>query len=134
MIVADANLLAYLLLTGERTDEAEGVFRKDPEWVVPALCLSELRSVALRYVRSDALTLADAHRVVSRAEALVEGRVADVESKRVVDLAHRSKCTTYDCEYVALAEVLNVPLVTADHRVLRAFPKRAVSPSAFVGR
>ena len=40
--------------------------------------------------------------------------------------------TDANCEYVALAEALDVPLVTEDREVLRAFPARAVSPEQFV--
>jgi predicted nucleic acid-binding protein len=109
VIVADANVVAYLLLPGERTAEAEAVYRKDPEWVVPVVCLSELRSVLMQYLRE-----------------------AEVESPRVLELAASSKCSSYDCEYVALAEVVGVRLVTTDGPVLRAFPKLAVTPSAFL--
>lgn len=132
MIVADANLVAYLLLPGQRTAEAEAVYAQDPEWAVPVLCLSELRSVLLPYLRTGDLSLAEAVRTIARAEQLLEGRQADVESRRVLELAARSNCSSYDCEYVALAATLGVPLVTADGRVLKAFPKLAVSPGRFL--
>lgn len=37
MIVVDTNVLAYLLLTGEHTSEAEQVLAKDPVWAAPVL-------------------------------------------------------------------------------------------------
>ena len=43
-----------------------------------------------------------------------------------------SECSAYDCEYVALAEELAVPLVTAYRQLLRTFPDRAISPKDFV--
>lgn len=49
----------------------------------------------------------------------------------MLDLALASKCSTYDCEYVALATVLRVPLVATDRAVLKAFPERAITPRAF---
>jgi predicted nucleic acid-binding protein len=132
MIVADANLVAYLLLPGDRTEEAEAVFAQDPEWVVPVLCLSELRSVLLRYLRTGALAMAAAIRTLGRAEELLKGQQADVDSRRVLELAVRSTCSSYDCEYVALAESLGIRLVTADGRVLKAFSKIALTPRQFL--
>jgi predicted nucleic acid-binding protein len=132
MIVADANLIAYLLLPGQRTEEAEGVFSKDSVWIVPVLCLSELRSVLLQYVRAGALPVADAIRTMRRGERLLAGREADVDSRRVLELAVGSRCSSYNCEYVALAEALRIPLVTNDGPVLRAFPTIALSPRAFL--
>jgi len=133
MIVADVNLIAYLILPGERTEQAEAVLLRDPAWVVPLLCASELRSVVSQYVRSGDLTLAQGSAAMERAAALVAGREAPVESGEVLRLAHRSGCSTYDCEYVALAASFDVPLVTSDKAVLRAFPRVAVSPEDFLG-
>jgi predicted nucleic acid-binding protein len=133
VIVADANLLAYLVLPGERTEEAEAVLAKDPAWVVPVLWRSELRSVVHKYVARGELTVARAVMLLNQTEDVVAGRESEVESRAVLDLASRSKCSTYDCEYVALAEALGVPLVTTDRAVLRAFPDRAVTPARFLG-
>lgn len=132
MIVADANLVAYLLLPGQRTEEAEDVFARDSVWAVPVLWRSELRSVLLQYVRARALPLADAIRTMQRGEGLLAGREADVDSRRVLELAAGSRCSSYDCEYVALAEVLRIPLVTNDGPLLKAFPDIALSPRAFL--
>jgi predicted nucleic acid-binding protein len=50
-----------------------------------------------------------------------------VSDHAVFDLVTRSRCSAYDCEYVALAEALGVVMVTEDKALLRAFPKRCRS-------
>jgi predicted nucleic acid-binding protein len=133
MIVADANLIAYLILPGERTEQAEAVLLEDPVWVVPLLWVSELRSVVSHYIRNGDLTLTQGAAAMERAAALVDGREAPVDSRQVLELAHKSGCSSYDCEYVALASSLDVRLVTADKAVLRAFPRVAIAPGDFLG-
>jgi predicted nucleic acid-binding protein len=54
-------------------------------------------------------------------------------SHHVLSLAAQSGCSAYDCEFVALAQDLRVPLVTTDRQILKAFPTVAVSPAACVG-
>lgn len=66
---------------------------------------------------------------INKAEELVES--CAVDSARVIDLAADSGCTAYDCEFVSLAERLNVPLVTSDKKLLAAFPGIAISMDAF---
>ncbi len=133
MIVADANLLAYLVMPGQRTEDAEAVLSKDAMWAAPVLWRSELRSVAHKYVVRGDITITRALAVLEQAEAVVGGREGQVESRVVLDLASRSKCSTYDCEYVALAKALGVPLITVDRAILRAFPETATTPSRFLG-
>ncbi len=131
MIVADANLIAYLILPGERTEQAEAVLLADPVWVVPSLCASELRSVLSRQIRAGNLTLNQAAAAMDRAVTLIGGREGPVDSRDVLALAQRSGCSTYDCEYVALAVALGANLVTSDKAVLKAFPAVAVSLEKF---
>jgi len=37
MIVVDTNIIGYLFITGEFSNEAENVFIKDPHWTAPLL-------------------------------------------------------------------------------------------------
>jgi predicted nucleic acid-binding protein len=133
MIVADANLLAYLVMPGERTEEAEAVLAKDPTWVAPSLWRSELRSVVHKYIMRGDLTIARAVSLLEQLDGVLAGREGEADSHDVLALASRSNCSTYDCEYVALAATLGVPLVTTDRAILRAFPKLAKTPAEFLG-
>ncbi len=36
MIVVDTNLVAYLMINGEHTEDAKNAFRADPEWIAPS--------------------------------------------------------------------------------------------------
>jgi len=132
MIVVDTNVIAYLFLTGEFSGRAEVALRVDSEWAVPLLWRSELRNVLALYLRKGVLTADDCLRIMQEAARLVEGREYTVSSDRVFEAVSVSGCSAYDCEFVALAEDLGVPLVTADTRILNDFPGLAVSLQAFV--
>jgi predicted nucleic acid-binding protein len=43
-----------------------------------------------------------------------------------------SVCSAYDCEFIALARDLNVPLVTLDKQLLNQFPNDTISLDAFI--
>jgi predicted nucleic acid-binding protein len=61
VIVADTNLVAYLLIDGERTDSARAVWARDSRWMLPTLWRSEFLNVLTTAVRANVLTLAQAH-------------------------------------------------------------------------
>jgi predicted nucleic acid-binding protein len=134
VIVADVNLVAYLVLGGPEQSAAQRVFTRDPEWAAPLLWRSEFRSVLAGYIRQRGLSVTDAARAHALAEALLANREYMVQGDRVLTIVAGSTCSAYDCEYLALAEQLAVPLVTADRAVVRAFPNRAVSPEDFAAR
>lgn len=132
MIVVDTNVVAYLVIPGEHTETASSVFARDPDWIVPPLWRSEFRSLLALYVRRGEMKLDDALVLVARSEVLLAPREGCVYSEQVLRLAAASGCTAYDCEFVALAQAAGVPLVTADRKVIAAFPTIAVSPAAFL--
>ena len=132
MIVADTNLISYLVVPGSFTAAAEQVLRKDPFWNAPILWRSELRNVLAKHIRGGHVTLPAALNAMLRAETLFAGREHAVDSPSVLSLAAASGCTAYDCEFVALAQAEGWPLVTSDKQVLKAFPAVAISPDDFV--
>jgi predicted nucleic acid-binding protein len=132
VIVADTNLIGYFLIQGPGTPAAEAVFEKDPVWAAPVLWRSEFRNVLATYMRNMSLSLSDALTLMADAESLLENHEHQVDSAPVLALAYGSGTAAYDCEFVHLAEILGLPLVTADKKVLQNFPNVAVSLEDFV--
>lgn len=123
MIAVDTNVIAYLLLDGPETGRARELLTRDPEWVAPPLWRSEFRNVLASYLRRHELALEDALVLCAAAGSVVSAERDPVE-ERVLALAAQSGCSAYDAEFVAVAEELDVPLVTADRALARRFPGR----------
>ncbi len=132
MIVVDTNIIAYLYLTSGRSIQAEQALLQDPQWSAPILWRSEFRNVLALYIRKQLVSLKQAQQIIEQATLLMQGREYKVASLEVLELVASSTCSAYDCEFVALAKDLNVPLVTVDKQILRQFPTIAVSLEAFV--
>jgi predicted nucleic acid-binding protein len=92
---------------------------------------SEFSNVLAMYVRKEILRLEEAYRLIERSRYLMFGREFEIDSYHVLQLATASRCTAYDCEYVALAYALDVPLVTVDRQILAQFPERAIALDVF---
>lgn len=131
MIVVDTNVVAYYMLDTPQSRVAQQVWDADSDWHVPYLWRSEFRNTVAQYMRSGRLTLRRALNAIEFAEEMLSGKEYAANSVRVMELVESSACSAYDCEYVALALRLEVPLVTADRRVLREFPDVAVSLETF---
>ena len=101
MIVVDTNVLAYLFIKGEYTEFAENLLKMDPEWISSPLWRSEFRSVLSLYIRKNKLTIEDATQIAHLAEEFMDGREFHVDSEKVFTLVSASKCSSYDCEFVA---------------------------------
>ena len=127
MIVADVSAIVHLTVRSEHSALAEAVYAADAAWAVPLLWLSEYRNTLTKYMQHWGMTMESALLSLRSAEEIIGGREFSVSSEKVLELASSSGCSAYDCEYVALAQDLGVPLATTGRQVLRAFPKYAVS-------
>jgi len=122
VIVVDTNVVAYLLLPGPHAALVDDLLIQQPEWAAPPLWRSEWRNVLAGYLRRGVLNLDQALALQQQAEHLVIRHEEPVSSQAVLQLVASSRCSAYDCEFVAAAQQLRVPLVTADRAVLSAFP------------
>lgn len=125
MIVVDVNVIAYLLIPGKFTVSAENLLESDPSWAAPRLWRSELRNIFATYIRSKQIELHDALDLFQRASDLIDREEYEVDTSAVLRLCKASGCSAYDCEYVTLADFLDLEFVTADKKLARAFPGRA---------
>jgi len=132
MIVVDANVLAYLCLPGEFAQLATIAYERDPHWIAPFLWQSEFRNILTAYLRRNLIDLPKAQHSMNYAIHIMQQAEFAVISSHVFELVISSKCSSYDCEYVALAQQYDVPLVTMDKQILEQFPNRAVRLDRFI--
>jgi predicted nucleic acid-binding protein len=132
MIIVDTNIITYLFIEGENTKKAENAFKKDTKWAAPILWRSEFRNVLAFYIRNQDLELDNAIKIMNEADQLMSDYEYDVTSLDVLKLAALSGCSAYDCEFVALAKDLRIPLLTFDKKVLKAFPKYTISLENYI--
>jgi len=127
VIVVDTNVLAYAVLPGERTAAALELVERDPDWIAPPLWRRELRNVLSTTMRLRRLSLASALLAFAAAEDLVTDATIESSTEECLRLAARGGVSAWDAEFVFVAEALGLPLVSADRRLSRAFPRRVVA-------
>lgn len=132
MIIADTNIISYLLLPTIYTDSVEKLYEIDPDWSAPILWKSEFRNVMALYLRKKIITLDKAMQLQDAAESIIIQNEYDISSSQVLALIDKSDCSAYDCEFIALANHLDTKLVTQDKKILGEFPSTAISVSDFL--
>ena len=121
MIVADANLIIYRHVDGPLTPLAAACRKRDPDWRTAPLWRVEFTSALVKMVRARVLDEPTALAALAAAEAEMTGREVDVPQDHALRLALTHGVSAYDGQYLALAEILGAPCVTAD----AAFAKKA---------
>jgi len=134
MIIADTNIISYLLLPTSYTDSVESLYKIDPDWSAPILWKSEFRNVMALYLRKKIITLEKAMQLQDTAESIIIQNEYDVSSSQVLALIDESNCSSYDCEFVALAHHFDTKLVTQDKKILNEFPSTTISVSDFLSQ
>ena len=133
MIVVDTNVLAYLLIQGDRTAEAQALFAHDPEWKSEAFVLIEFSNVLATLQRSGALRVDEADALLGEAEKRLTGLVR-LPHAHALRVAGQYGVSAYDGRFLGAAQSLGARLVTEDIRLRKAAPGLVQSIAEALGR
>lgn len=132
MIVVDTNVVAYLLIQGDKTALARQVYAHDREWIVPALWKHEFLNVLATFVRHGGGDIATATRIWQEAIGLLSARQWDINLVDALRLAVDQNISAYDAQFVVLAHSVATPLISEDRKLQTLFPQTVRSMQAFL--
>lgn len=127
MIVADVNVIVYLLIEESPTEQARDLYGRDPDWIFPALWKHEFLNVLSSLVRTGRANKKDALDLWRKASRLFKNKEKEVDYDEVISISVDNNISAYDAQYVVLAMHYSVPLVTEDKHLLGKFPDQAYS-------
>lgn len=128
MVVVDTNVLAYLLIEGDHTKAAQGLYAKDPDWQSEAFVLVEFSNILTTYTRTGALTREQGAKLLAEAETLLPP-LPSVSHQEAYEAAVEFGISAYDAKFIAIARHMKSKLVTEDAKLRKAVPAWTVSLS-----
>ena len=132
MIVVDTNILGYFYFPSASSEVVDRLRFLEKEWAAPELWKSEFLNVATLYFQNGLIDIPDAIEAYEDAIEFVLTFDVDTEYRNILNLVKLSSCSSYDCEFVVLAERLNTKLLTYDKKLLESFPNLAIKPEDYL--
>jgi predicted nucleic acid-binding protein len=132
MVVVDTNVLAYLLIEGDRTSDAHALYARDAEWKSEGFVLIEFSNILATYLRAGALTRGQSQALLTEAEKRLRGLVM-LPHARALRLADQFSVSAYDARFLGAAQALGAKLVTEDARLRVAAPALTMSLADALG-
>jgi len=126
MVVVDTNVLAYLLIEGDRSREAQLLLSRDADWRSEAFLLVEFSNLLATYVRAGALAQSQAGKLLADAETRMRA-LLNVPHGRALSIAGEFAISAYDARFIAAAQILGARLVTEDTKLRAAAPALTLS-------
>ncbi len=118
-LVVDASVALKWFVAEADSALALAVLASDEILISPDLVVAELCNAAWRLWRKQEMTLDQVRIVADQASsAFAETSPSDALAAKAVDIAVRLDHPVYDCLYLALAEIREARLVTADRRLV----------------
>jgi predicted nucleic acid-binding protein len=134
VIVVDVNVLSYSLIEGRRTQEALALRAVDPDWRLPPVWKHEFANVLVNYARRGGMSEARATALSRGAVASYGPREVSPDYERVLETALKKGLSSYDAEYLVLAEELGCPCVTEDRAVRLSSPGKSMSMQEYLAK
>lgn len=133
MIVVDTNVVAYLLIEGDRTADAQALRLADPDWRSDPFLLIEFSNLLATQVRARALSASQAQSLLESAAQVVAAWL-EVPHAEALAVTLDRKVSAYDARFIACALRLAAPLVTEDARLRAATSGLSMSIAEAVSR
>lgn len=126
MVLVDTNILAYLVIDGDRTAVAQELFEHDSDWCSEAFAMVEFSNIIATYVRTGALTHLQGARLLTDGQALIP-TLHNMVNAQALETAMQYEISAYDARFIALARQLKLKLVTEDRKLRTAVPAWTIS-------
>jgi predicted nucleic acid-binding protein len=126
MVVVDTNILAYLLIEGDRTRDAHALYSKDADWKSEAFVLIEFSNILATYLRNGALSRRQAQALLVEAEKRVHV-LLNLPHVHALRVAEQFTVSAYDARFLGAAQSFGARLVTEDARLRTAAPALTIS-------
>ncbi len=118
-LVIDASVACKWFISEPQSDHAEELLAGDEPLIAPDLITPEVCHVAWLKLRRSEITFDQASAMVDGLPELLDEMVSLGQlAARALVIANALTHPVYDCFYLALAEVRNTRLVTADRRLI----------------
>lgn len=132
MVVIDTNILAYLMIEGDRTSAAQELHARDPDWRSESFVLVEFSNILATYVRMKAMAREVGARLLAQAQTFVPG-MTNVLHAQALETAVQFQISAYDARFITLARQMRLKLVTEDAKLRAAAPDWTVSLADALG-
>jgi predicted nucleic acid-binding protein len=126
VVLVDTNILAYLMIEGDRTAAAQKLFERDSDWCSEAFVMVEFSNIIATYVRTGALTQTQGTKLLAEAQAQIP-TLHSVVTAQALETAMQLGISAYDARFISLAKQLKLKLVTEDAKLRVAVPAWAIS-------
>lgn len=129
MIVADVNLVAYLLIQGNFTEDVQSLYQQDPDWKLPTLWRHEFINILSKYAQHGGMTKPQAIQLLNHGLDRFMSCESPVDYQDSLSISITKGISAYDAQYVCLAIQLGVKLKTYDKKLIQIFPTLAQYPN-----
>ena len=126
MVLVDTNILAYLMIEGDRTAAAQQLFESDSDWCSEAFVMVEFSNVIATYVRTGALTQAQGTKLLAEAQTHLP-TLHSAANTQALETAMQFGISAYDARFISLARQLKLKLITEDAKLRVAVPAWTIS-------
>lgn len=126
MVLVDTNIIAYLMIRGDRTAAAQQLYERDSDWCSEAFVMVEWSNVIATYVRTRALTQAQGTKLLAESQAHLS-TLHSVVNTQALNSAMQFGISAYDARFISLAKQLKMKLVTEDVKLRVAVPALTMS-------